>query len=132
VNFTNVTNAFVGKFSGAGSNLTSLNASQLTFGTVADARLSGNVALLNTNQTFTGTNTFTGPVFSTGTNLFTGPNSFTNRNNAFTGTFFGNGLVGWIPVSGTATQAVANAGYLPPEFQSDDGDATGHRVIVRR
>jgi len=106
VNFTNVTNAFIGKFSGNGSNLTSLNGSQITSGTVADARLSGNVALLNTNQTFTGTNTFTGP------NLFTGANSFTNRLNAFTGTFFGNGLVGWIPVFGTATQAVANAGYL--------------------
>ena len=32
----------------------------LTSGTVADARLSANVALLNTNQTFTGSNIFTG------------------------------------------------------------------------
>ena len=44
--------------SGNGSGLTGLNASQLTSGTVSDARLSANVALLHTNQTFTGTNTF--------------------------------------------------------------------------
>ncbi len=40
-------------FTGNGGGLTNLNASQLTSGTVADARLSTNVALLNTNQTFT-------------------------------------------------------------------------------
>ena len=66
-------------FTGNGSGLTGLNASQLTQGTVADALLSANVALLDANQTFTGVNTFGGanqglivnggPV---GTNLFTG------------------------------------------------------------
>ncbi|HSY17300.1 MAG TPA: hypothetical protein VK815_03160 [Candidatus Acidoferrales bacterium] len=110
--FSNAANAFVGQFTGNGGNLTNLNGSAVAFGTVADARLSGNVALLSSNLTFTGTNLFTGVNKFTGTNLFTGPNSFTNRNNAFTGSFFGNGLVGWIPVSGTATQAVADAGYL--------------------
>jgi hypothetical protein len=61
---------------------TSLNASQLTSGTVPDAQLSTNVALLNGTQTFTRTNTFhrtsgpstlivTGDV-SIDTNLFTG------------------------------------------------------------
>jgi len=44
--------------SGNGSGLTGLNASQLTSGTVSDARLSANVAFLHTNQTFTGTNIF--------------------------------------------------------------------------
>ena len=110
--FTNPANTFVGQFAGNGGNVTNLNGSAVAFGTVADARLSGNVALLSSNLTFTGTNLFTGANKFTGTNLFTGPNSFTNRNNAFTGSFFGNGLVGWIPVSGTATQAVADAGYL--------------------
>jgi hypothetical protein len=45
-------------FSGSGSGLTSLNASSLSSGTVADARLSANVAKLNADQTFTGTNVF--------------------------------------------------------------------------
>jgi hypothetical protein len=42
----------------SGGGLTMLNASQLTSGTVPDARLSPNVALLDHNQTFTGTNIF--------------------------------------------------------------------------
>src|SRR5690606_18793237 len=42
-----------------GSNLTSLNASQLTSGTVSDSRLSGNVALKDGNNTFSGSNSFT-------------------------------------------------------------------------
>ena len=108
ISFTNTANSFSGGFSGGfsgsfsgnGSGLANLNGSQVTSGTVADARLSANVALLNTNQTFTGTN------------LFTNANSFTNRNNSFIGSFFGNGLVGWIPVSVTSTQAMPDAGYL--------------------
>jgi hypothetical protein len=110
VNFNNNANTFSGAFSGAfsgnGANLTSLNASQLASGTVADARLSGNVALLNANQTFTGENTFTG------TNNLTGVNTFTNFGNSFRGSFFGNGLVGWIPTNGTSVQAVIDTGYL--------------------
>jgi hypothetical protein len=47
-----------GTFIGNGGGLTNLSASQLTSGTLADARLSGNVALLNGTQTFTGSNTF--------------------------------------------------------------------------
>jgi hypothetical protein len=69
-----------GAFTGNGSALTSLNASQLTGGTVPDARLSGNVAFLNGNQSFTGSNSFSGlgaslTVSGTGpisTSLFTG------------------------------------------------------------
>lgn len=49
-----------------------LNAANLT-GTLGDSRLSGNVAKLNASQTFTGATIFT------------------NINNAFTGTFTGNG-----------------------------------------
>ena len=88
--FTNANN----NFNGIGSNLTLLNASQLTSGTVVDARLSTNVALLNGNQTFSGAN------------------AFTNFGNSFRGSFFGNGLVGWIPTNGTAIQAVTDTGYL--------------------
>ena len=42
----------------------------------------------------------------------TGVNTFTNLGNSFIGSFFGNGLVGWIVVSGTSTQAMSDAGYL--------------------
>jgi photosystem II stability/assembly factor-like uncharacterized protein len=104
VNFNNPGNSFSGSsfgtFSGNGSGLTNLNGTAIASGTVADARLSPNVALLNGNQTFTGSN------------VFTSVNSFTNRGNTFIGNFFGNGLVGWIPVSITSTQAIPDAGYL--------------------
>lgn len=46
-------------FSGSGSSLTSLNATNLSTGTVADARLSSNVALKNGSSTFSGANSFT-------------------------------------------------------------------------
>ncbi len=93
--FSNSENMFIGVFSGNGSSLSNLNASQLTTGTVADARLSTNVALLNGNQTFTGANTFT--------NLY---------GNSFSGSFFGNGLIGWIATNGTTVQAQIDHGYV--------------------
>jgi hypothetical protein len=49
-----------GAFGGQGNGLTNLNASNISSGTVADARLSANVALLNANQAFTGSNSFSG------------------------------------------------------------------------
>jgi hypothetical protein len=114
--FSNGANSFIGAFTGVfngnGSSLSNLNASQLTSGTVADARLSSNVALLNANQQFTGSNLFTGFNTFTGTNILTGVNIFTNTGNSFRGSFFGNGLVGWIPVNATALQAVPDTGYL--------------------
>ncbi len=94
VALTNGANLFSGSFSGNGTNLVNLNASQLTGGTVADARLSSNVALLNAGQTFSGAN------------------NFTNFGNSFTGSFFGNGLVGWVATNGTAIQADIDHGYL--------------------
>lgn len=54
VSLTNGGNSFVG--SGAG--LSGLNASSVASGTLVDARLSSNVALLNSAQTFTGVKTF--------------------------------------------------------------------------
>ena len=47
-----------------GGNLTSLNASNITSGNLLDARLSANVALLDSNQTFTGSKTFTLPILA--------------------------------------------------------------------
>ena len=112
VSFTNGANSFSGAFIGDGSGLNNLNASRLTSGTVADARLSSNVPLLYTNQTFTGSNIFKGAGTFTGSNFFAGVNIFTNRGNSFVGSFFGNGLVGWIPTNGPAVQAEIDHGYL--------------------
>jgi len=54
--------SFNGQFFGDGGGLYDLNASQLTGGTVSDARLAPNVAFLNSNQTFTAQNVFQQPV----------------------------------------------------------------------
>jgi len=50
------------KFVGDGASLTTLNASNLASGTVADGRLSSNIDLLNSNQTITGVKTFTSTI----------------------------------------------------------------------
>jgi len=94
VNFTNSSDTYLGTFNGNGLNLTNLNGSNIAAGTVADARLSTNVALLNTNQ------------------VFSGVNVFNNATNSFTGSFFGNGLVGFIAVPSNSIQAVRDTGYL--------------------
>jgi hypothetical protein len=57
-----------GTFSGNGAGLTSLNASNVSAGILADSRLSTNVARLNTNQTFSGSNTFRGVALLTNVN----------------------------------------------------------------
>ena len=56
-----------------------LDASKITSGTLADAQLSANIARLNGNNTFAGTNNFSGVVLAT------------NGNNVLSGTFTGNG-----------------------------------------
>jgi hypothetical protein len=94
VNFNNGANDFAGTFVGDGSGLANLNGSAIASGTVADARLTANVALLDHNQ------------------AFTGANIFTNVGNRFTGSFFGNGNVGWDAFSGPDVQAEFNHGYL--------------------
>ena len=49
---------FTGSFAGDGAALTGLNLANITIGTLPDARLSTNVALLNRSQSFSGANTF--------------------------------------------------------------------------
>jgi hypothetical protein len=75
VNLNNPGNSFTGN----GAGLTGLNASQVTTGTLPDAVLPADVALLHANQTFTRTNRFEGPgesfIVDTGpisTSFFTG------------------------------------------------------------
>jgi hypothetical protein len=81
VNAAGVSGALpAGDLSGvSGSGLVGLNASQLTTGTMPDARLAPDVALTDGNQTFTGKNLFSGPgegfIVDSGpisTSLFTG------------------------------------------------------------
>ncbi len=100
VTFSNSGDSFAGDFFGNGAGVTNLNATQVSSGTLADQRLSSNVPLLNGTQSFSGSN------------YFSGANIFTNRANGFVGSFYGNGLVGWIPVSETSTQAIPDAGYM--------------------
>ena len=83
-------------FSGDGSGLTSLGAGNISSGTLNDARLSGNVALLNAGQTFTEANTFNNPA-----------NSFTGT---FAGTFIGNGA-GVTNVTSGAASAFAGLSW---------------------
>ncbi len=64
-----------GIISGDGSGLTNLNASNLATGNVADARLSGNVGLLNSLNIWTGQNNFGNPANV----LFGNGFSLTNR-----------------------------------------------------
>ena len=69
----------LGSFVGPGSGLTLLSGDAVATGTVADARLSSNVALLGRDQTFTGSNRFSGAV------------QLTNAANRLAGTFVGDG-----------------------------------------
>lgn len=113
-------------FSGAGSNLTSLNASNISSGTLADARLGTNVALLNRGpQIFSGNigiNTSTGPSANTLQigNTFHGANGYALQVNH--PTFGAN-----IQISKTAGQG-GNAMIID---NSANGDASTSLLLVR-
>ena len=93
-NFAGMFNGFFGgAFNGNGGGLTNVGVTNLT-GVLADSQLPTNTVFVNSNQTFSGAN------------------NFTNFGNSFVGSFFGNGLVGWIPTNGTAIQAQIDHGYL--------------------
>lgn len=62
VNLTNVNNTFTGN----GAGLTGLTGAAIASGSIADARLSANVPLLNGTNVFSGTNTFNGLVKTVG------------------------------------------------------------------
>jgi hypothetical protein len=97
---------------GNGSGLTSLNATNMASGTLADARLSTNVALLNANQTFSGTNTFssTSPLVL-------------NRNDIQLGTAADNNKyrLGWYGVG----KPFASQTYDGPVLAGDTGGSLG-------
>lgn len=78
------------------------SASGLTNGTLADERLSANVALLSAHQAFFGSNRFAGPV------------ALTNLSNTLAGTFLGNGG-GLTNLPPGALAGVLGAGQLPAD-----------------
>ena len=82
---SNASNTITGAFSGSGAGLIGLNASSIVNGTLADARLTANVAMLHTNQTFTGGKAFsTAPAFTAaaGSPFFVTSNSLVANLNA--------------------------------------------------
>jgi photosystem II stability/assembly factor-like uncharacterized protein len=100
VAFTNGANQFAGSFNGNGAAVTNVNTANLT-GILTDSQLPVNTAYLNSNQTFTANNTFNGA------------NTFTNLyGNSFSGSFFGNGLVGWLVIPSNTVNASIDTGYL--------------------
>ena len=89
----------IGTFSGSGAALTALNAGNVSTGTVADLRLSANVALRNAANTFTGnlsvgaTNTFIAPYRSGSTggdNNFIGNSAGQSNSTGESNTIIGN------------------------------------------
>ncbi|MCU1267163.1 MAG: hypothetical protein JWM21_3481 [Acidobacteria bacterium] len=98
----------VGTISGNidGANLTNLNASNITTGTLADSRLSSNIATLSGAQTFTGAKTFANGINGDGSGL-TG----LNANNITSGTL-DNARLGIVGVAngGTGLTTVGASG----------------------
>ena len=108
VALTNGANLFAGTFSGNGAAVTNVSVTNLT-GVLADSQLPNNTAFLNSNQTFTTGNTIN----------FNGANIFTNLyGNSFSGSFFGNGLVGWLVVPSNTLNASIDTGYLLTNSQT--------------
>jgi len=104
LSFTHASNTFAGSFAGNGGGLTSLNAASLAMGTLADLRLSTNVALRNANQAFAGINSFVHP------------------DNSFSGSHSGNGA------GLTNLNAGSLAGGLVPEAQLGGNIARTNQV----
>jgi len=92
-------------FNGNGNGLTSLNASNVSTGTLDDARLSSNVAQLTGSQQFTGQKIFTGGFVTDAFQLVTGSTSgYVLKSNSFgVGTWQPDGLT--MPESNSLTGA---------------------------
>lgn len=120
--------------SGNGSGLSSLNASQLTSGTVNDSRLSANVALLNATQTFSGAVTFS--AIGTALNVTNGAQfgTITVTGNASVGSLvFGTtisgscaGLTGYVWVPGSAKFGTM-PGFCVMQYEAKD-DGSGNAI----
>jgi len=101
-------------FTGDGTNLTNLNASNITSGTLDDARLSSNVPLLDANNTWTGTNTF---------------------NNTITGTVAGNSIGSvadavQLTVNGPGNTATANTLDVNGNIHAAGAITSGASIVI--
>lgn len=113
----NATNSFTGN----GAGLTGLDAANLASGTLADARLSANVALLNNPQTFTGQKTFNHPG-----NSFLG--AFTGNGTALTNLNAANLATGTLPDPRlSANVALLNASQT---FTADKTFGSGSQLLA--
>lgn len=101
---------------GSGAGLTSLNATNISSGTVADARLTSNVALLNKAQTFTASNTFAEGIVL-----------YNNKDVDLTGTLFpsGRSYFGLGYYSGTAGRTFAGIAVSGPVLYGATGGMLG-------
>jgi len=99
--FNNVGNTFTGN----GAGLTALSASNIAGGTLADARLSSNVALRSGGNTFTGAQTFNGGFVGVGRNFSVGAEQFGIGANApgYNGMYVDNRDAGGVPFYGYST-----------------------------
>lgn len=83
-------------FSGSGASLTALNASNISTGTLAAARLPSTAQTTDTAQTVSGEKTFTGTIGVGTTNPAAGWNLFCQQNSTNPGAvFFNNNSSGW-------------------------------------
>ncbi|MFN0278688.1 MAG: tail fiber domain-containing protein [Pyrinomonadaceae bacterium] len=114
----NVNNTFTGSFTGNGAGLTTLNAANLASGTVADARLSSNVALRGSNNDFFGQNIFFGRV-GIGNIIPSYPLHIVNSSNL--------GLRVQTNIGGGTVASFGGNG----EFQVDSVGVVGGRFIVK-
>ena len=102
-------------FAGGGAGLTNLNASHLASGTVADGRLSTNVALLNAHLTWTGSNTLAGVA------------RLTNESNFLVGTHAGDGT----GLSNLTARSLLGAAPSATNFSGPlAGDVTGGQTTT--
>ncbi|MEP7336260.1 MAG: hypothetical protein ABI977_00720, partial [Acidobacteriota bacterium] len=127
-------------FSGSGSNLTSLNASNILFGTLADARLSSNVATLDADQTFTGgkifssingllaTGTFNSgsiPATGAGQRMMWYPKKIAFRAGSVNSTEWDDANIGLLSVAmGNSTKASGNASFAMGTLTTASGTAS--------
>ncbi len=105
-----------GVFTGNGSGLTNINASNITSGTISSSQLPANVAYTNVNQTFSGVNTF-----SNASNSFTGSGAGLTALNASQLT---SGTVPSGRISGTYSNALTLSGANSYTNRSTFGSAS--------
>jgi len=114
--FNNAANSFTGN----GSGLTALNGSQITSGTVADARLSSNVPLLNAGNTYTGLNVYNNLIKVVGPVSNNGYFGFLEEDTSFTGDFWI--LTKWDNVGNKRFSIYDGNGVTPIVLQEHGGN----------